>query len=159
MAKMKFEGLAEYEAQLLKVQELSNTAIGEAIYHGAKEIADAVKQNINALPVDNRTRVKEGLINGVSDAQKQGLIESFGIAKLQNEGGYVHVKLGFDGYNSVTTKSFPNGQPNSMIARSVNSGTSFRRQIPFVDNAVSQHKAAAEQKMKEQFDKVLSKAV
>lgn len=159
MAKMKFEGLAEYEAQLLKVQELSRTAIGEAIYHGAKEIADAVKQNINALPVDNRTRVKEGLINGVSDVQKQGLIESFGIAKLQDDGGYVHVKLGFDGYNSVTTKSFPNGQPNSMIARSVNSGTSFRRQIPFVDNAVSQHKAAAEQKMKEQFDKVLSKAV
>lgn len=159
MAKMKFEGLAEYEAQLMKVQELSKTAIGEAIYHGAKEIADAVKQNINALPVDNRTRVKEGLINGVSDAQKQGLIESFGIAKLQDDGGYVHVKLGFDGYNSVTTKSFPNGQPNSMIARSVNSGASFRRQIPFVDNAVSQHKAAAEQKMKEQFDKVLSKAV
>lgn len=159
MAKMKFEGLAEYEAQLLKVQELSRTAIGEAIYHGAKEIADAVKQNINALPVDNRTRVKEGLINGVSDVQKQGLIESFGIAKLQDDGGYVHVKLGFDGYNSVTTKSFPNGQPNSMIARSVNSGTSFRRQIPFVDNAVSQHKAAAEQKMKEQFDKVLSKAI
>lgn len=159
MAKMKFQGLEEYEAQLLKVQELSRTAIGEAIYHGAKEIADAVKQNINALPVDNRTRIKEGLLNGISDRQKQGLIESFGIAKLQNDGGYVHVKLGFDGYNSVRTKSFPNGQPNSMIARSVNSGTSFRRQIPFVDNAVSQHKAAAEEKMKEQFDKVLSKAI
>lgn len=159
MAKMKFEGLEEYEMQLMKVQEISRTAIGEAIYHGAKEIADAVKQNINALPVDNRTRVKEGLLNGVSDAQKQGLIESFGIAKLQNDGGYAHVKLGFDGYNSVKTKSFPNGQPNSMIARSVNSGTSFRRQIPFVDNAVAQHKAAAEKKMQEQFDDVLSKAI
>ena len=159
MAKLKFQGLEEYENQLLKVQELSKTAVGEAIYYGAKEIADAVKQNIYNLPIDNRSYVRNGMLNGVTEEQRQGLIDSFGVAKLQNDGGFIHVKLGFDGYNSVVTGPFPQGQPNAMIARSVNSGTSFRRQIPFVDEAVRQHKAAAEEKMKEQFDKVLSKAV
>jgi hypothetical protein len=67
------------------------------------------------------------------------------------------VKLGFAGYNSTITDKYPNGQPNSMIARSLQSGTSFRARIPFVDNAVSAKKSACEQKMIETFDKVLAK--
>ena len=92
------------------------------------------------------------MLYGISEEQKQGLINGFGIAPMQNDNGYLHVKLGFDGYNSVKTKNYPNGQPNSVIARSVNSGTSFRQRIPFVDNAVSRAKAAAEEKMIKKLD-------
>ena len=156
MAKLKFEGLEEYERQLLKLQKISPDCIGKAIFDGAAIIADAVKSNIEALPIDERTYVKNGqVLNGITSEQKQGLINGFGIARMQDEGGYKHVKLGFSGYNSVTTKAFPTGQPNSIIARSVNSGSSFRQRIPFVDNAVNATKAAAEQKMQETFDRIL----
>lgn len=159
MAKLKWVGLEEYEMQLSKLQEVSRECIGEAIYEGAGIVADAVRANIEAIPVDNR-RVKQGeMLHGISQPQKDGLLEGFGIAPLQDDEGFIHVKLGFDGYNNVKTKNYPNGQPNAVIARSVNAGTSFRVKIPFVDNAVNAKRADAEQAIKERFDKALEKAL
>lgn len=157
MAKLKFKGIDEYVAQLQKLENLSNESIGRAVYAGAAVVADAVKDAIRALPTDERT-VKDGdMLQGISRLQKAGLIDGFGIAPLRNENGYMHVKLGFDGYNSVKTKSYPQGQPNSVIARSVNSGTSFRQKIPFMDQAVRNNKDKCEQTMQEAFDKELRK--
>jgi hypothetical protein len=59
----------------------------------------------------------------------------------------------------MKTKNFPNGQPNSMIARSVNSGSSFRQRIPFVDNAVNSAKSRAEERMKQKLDEAIEKAI
>ena len=157
MAKLKMKGLDEYEKQLTKLQDISRECVGQAIYQGAKEIADEVKRNIEALPIDQRKLKPGQVLHGVTASQKQGLRDGFGIARIQNDSGYVHVKLGFAGYNSTITDKYPNGQPNSMIARSLQSGTSFRDRIPFVDNAVSAKKSACEQKMIETFDKVLAK--
>lgn len=159
MAKCKFIGLEEYEKQLLNLQNVTRECIGRAIYEGAAVVADAVKQSIESIPIDDRKYKSKSMLYGISEAQKQGLRDGFGIAKIQDDGGFRHVKLGFAGYNSVITKSYPNGQPNSMIARSVNSGSSFRQRIPFVDNAVNASKGAAENKMKQTFDEVLSKAL
>ena len=159
MAKLKMQGLERYEQQLLKLKDISREAIGQAIYDGAGIVADQVMANIQSLPVDERGYTKEGTLHGVTSLQKAGLAEGFGIAKLQDEGGYAHVKLGFNGYNGVKSKTYPNGQPNSMIARSVNSGSSFRDRIPFVDNAVNAKKSAAEQAMIKKFDSVISKAL
>lgn len=159
MAKLKMQGLEKYEQQLLKLKDISREAIGQAIYDGAGIVADQVMANIQSLPVDERGYTKEGTLHGVTSLQKAGLAEGFGIAKLQDEGGYAHVKLGFNGYNGVKSKRYPNGQPNSMIARSVNSGSSFRDRIPFVDNAVNAKKSAAEQAMIKKFDSVIQKAL
>lgn len=153
---MQFKGLDEYEKQLLRIQKASGECIGRAIYDGAGIIADEVKQGIEAIPIDTRIIAKKGQkLEGITAKQKQGLRDGFGIARMQNENGYVHVKIGFHGYNEVYTNQYPGGQPNSVIARSVNSGTSFRQRIPFVDTAVNAKKAACENKMKETFDKVL----
>lgn len=152
MAKLKFKGLEEYEGKLLQLKNLSREMIGEAVFEGAGVVADAVKGAIGSIPVDNRYAAGSTMLYGISEEQKQGLIDGFGIAPMQDDNGYLHVKIGFDGYNSVRTKNYPNGQPNSVIARSVNSGTSFRQRIPFVDNAVNSAKAAAEQKMIKKLD-------
>ena len=159
MANLKMKGLDEYEKQLTKLQNISRECVGQAIYQGAKEIADEVKRNIEAIPIDQRKLKPGQVLHGVTASQKQGLRDGFGIARIQNDNGYVHVKLGFAGYNSTITDKYPNGQPNSMIARSLQSGTSFRDRIPFVDNAVSAKKGACEQKMIETFDKVLAKEI
>lgn len=159
MAKLKMRGLEEYEKQLTKIYALSEECIGQAIHDGAGVVADAVRAKIEALPIDER-RVKNGeLLYGLSQAQKDGLLDGFGISRMQNDSGYINVKLGFAGYNSVVTKKYPQGQPNAMIARSVNSGTSFRQRIPFVDNAVREKKAECEEKMAKKFDEVLKKAL
>jgi len=159
LAKMTFKGLDEYERQMLKLLKISEDCIRRAVYEGAGVVADAVRQNIESIPIDNRVSRKGEMLTGITEEQKDGLREGFGISSMLNEKGYVNVKIGFDGYNSMETNSYPAGQPNSIIARSVNSGTSFRQRIPFVDSAVSAKRAECEQKMQEVFDKVLKESL
>lgn len=161
MAKFVFEGLEEYERMLSRLNnsDTIRAVCGVTIYSGADVMADAIKASIEALPVvDHRVYGSEkSKINGVTSVQKKGLIESFGIAPMGYQNGYYNVKLGFDGYNSVKTKQYPNGQPNSLIARSVNSGTSFREKTQFIDKTVRRTRKATEDAMKETFDEEFEK--
>lgn len=159
MAKCKCIGLEEYEGKLLQLKNLTTEMIGRAVFDGAAVVADRVKANIGSIPIDNRFVRGDETLNGISELQKQGLEQGFGIAPMRDEGGYMHVKLGFNGYNAVRSKKYPAGQPNSVIARSVNSGTSFRQRIPFVDDAVNASKAQAEEAMKKTFDEELGKVM
>lgn len=142
MASWKFEGLDEYLRQLERLQGSSDQAIGKAIYEGAGVVAKACAAAIKALPVSNQHDS-----NGITSVQKAGLIEGFGISHAQTDGYYRNVKLGFDGYNGQKTHKYPNGQPNSMIARSINSGSSYRRKNPFMDKATASSKSACEATM------------
>lgn len=159
MAKMKIKGLREYENRLLKLENLTREILGEAIYEGAGLVADAVKSSIESIPIDERYVTGGATLYGITPEQKAGLRDGFGIARMRDDNGFLNVKLGFDGYNSQVTTKYPGGQPNSMIARSVNAGTSFRQRIPFIDNAVNQTKGAAEQKMTETAEKAIGKAM
>lgn len=126
----------EYLRQLEKLSGDAREYIGKAIYEGAGEAADAVRAEIQGLPV-GPGRAKEGeVINTITSVQKAGLLEGFGISHLSQKGQLQYVKLGFAGYNSQKTKKYPNGQPNSIIARSVCSGTSFRAKNDFISRAV-----------------------
>lgn len=156
---MKIKGLREYENRLLKLENLTREILGEAIYEGAGLVADAVKSSIESIPIDERYVTGGATLYGITPEQKAGLRDGFGIARMRDDNGFLNVKLGFDGYNSQVTKKYPGGQPNSLIARSVNAGTSFRQRIPFIDNAVNQTKGAAEQKMTETAEKAIGKAI
>lgn len=154
MAKWKFKGLDEYLAKLEKLKGSSDEAVGHAIYEGADIVADACMTAIQGLSVNNQFNS-----DGLTSVQKAGLIEGFGISHEQEDGFYRNVKLGFDGYNGQKTKKYPNGQPNSVIARSINSGTSFRKKNPFIDKATRSSKASCEAKMKEVIDKEIEKVM
>lgn len=142
------KGLDNYIAYLQKINLLSSDMVGEAVYDMAKVVADKVRANIEALPaVSNAANIatyKQG-ISRLSEPEKQGLLDGFGVSSIQNNDGYVNVKLGFDGYNSVKTKKYPNGQPNALIARVTNSGSSYRQKTRFVDKAVSTTRKQAEE--------------
>lgn len=159
MAKIEFRGLDEYVKQLNDIQAHTEEYCGKAIYKGADVVADAVKAAIQALPTDNRTYVKDGMRSGPSNGQKAGLINSFGIAKMRQDGTLYNVKLGFDGYNSIKTKTWPKGQPNAMIARSVESGTSFMKANRFMNKTVNKSKGACEAVMKTTLENEISKLV
>ena len=86
----------------------------------------------------------------LTSAQKKGLQEGLGVSPMENDNGYWNVKVGFDGYNKVKTRKYPNGQPNALIARATESGSSVREKTPFVRPAVSasQKKALEAAKIK-----------
>ena len=127
--------------------------IKRAVYDGAAVVLAAVVSEINGLPViENRYNVTKLPMLGVPETQKRGLLAGVGLAKMQNQGGFINTKLGFDGYNGVRNGKYPNGQPNALIAQSVNSGSSVRVKIPFINRAVKAAKAEAEAAMAARFD-------
>lgn len=158
MAKITFRGLEQYELRISRLGKEAERIAGEAIYEGAGVVADAVKANIQALPVvTGYGTTSNPLPGGVTAVQKSGLIEGFGISTMQNEGGYYNVKLGFDGYNRTKTERYPQGQPNQLVARGVESGTSWKQAHPFVKPAVSKSRKQAEKAMADKLDEEIKK--
>ena len=145
MATFQFGGIDNYIKQLNRLQAgTRDGVIGKTVYAGADVVANSVRAAIQSLPEGKEGDSSLGI---VTPAQKRGLLEGFGISRMRDDNGFVNVKLGFDGYNSVKTKKYPNGQPNALIARAVNSGTTFRKKTKFVDKAVDSAKKAAEAAM------------
>lgn len=157
MARIKFKGLKEYQAKLEKLSGNTEEIAGRAIYAAAEIVADAVKANIDSLPIDESFGTAEHPTHGLKAIQKRGLQESWGITPMRDDGGYYNVKLGFDGYNDLETKGNPIGQPNQMIARAIESGTSFSDKIPFVRPAVNATKARAEKALSDTLDEEIEK--
>lgn len=151
MATFKFEGIDEYIGKLKQFTVETETIIGEAVYDGADLVADATKSALESIPVDNRRWAKHR--KSISKVQKEALIESFGIAKLEDDKSFRNVKLGFDGYNPIKSERWPLGQPNIMIIRALESGTSFMPKNRIVSRTVNKTKKMCEQKMQESIDK------
>ena len=161
MATIKVVGMDELLAKLQKLTSQAETKefAGKAIYDGAAIAKTALLAQTNSLPVAQMYAKPGEKINTITSVQKAGLINGFGIARMRKDGGAYNVKLGFDGYNGQKTKKFPHGQPNSMIARSVVSGTSFRAKNDFIGRAARSSHAAAEKameaKIREQIEKIM----
>lgn len=149
------KGMDEYLGQLDQLNLASEEMIGRAIYPGAKIVTDEIRKNIEELPTNDTgwyTGSSDHKISAITKSQKKGLLDGLGIARKRNDNGYINVKVGMDGYNSTKTNKYPQGQPNAMIARSIESGTSFRSKHPFIAPAVRSKKIAAEMAMAEEFD-------
>lgn len=164
MAKWKVDNNAinSYIVQIEKMMKDSTEILERAIYPGAGMMADEISKAIDALPVVSpRARgTAEKPLRGITSEQKKGLKNGFGISSAIDDGnGYINVKLGFDGYNSVKTKKYPQGQPNALIARSVNSGTYFREKIPFIDKTVRKNKKRCEKEIEKELEKELKKLI
>lgn len=155
MAVMKIYGLKEYQSAIEKLYRNAEGCIKKAVFEGAGVIYEECKQAIDTLPVlplEKSFGTPEKKIDGVTIIQKRGLQESFGISKMLNDSGFINVKVGFDGYNEVETMKYPDGQPNVMIARAVESGTSFREKHPFMRPAVNRAKPRAVKAMGAQIE-------
>lgn len=148
MARFEFSGIDNYISQLNKLQQSTKDGVvGRTVYAGAAVVADSVRRAIQALPVGDGRAQGGGLVDTVTLPQKAGLLDGFGISQMKDDDGFVNVKLGFAGYNATRTRRYPRGQPNALIARSVNSGTTFRKKTKFVDKAVNSARKAAEAAM------------
>lgn len=161
MAKITFPGLADYELMLSRLARGADDIAGKAIYAGAEIVADAIRSNIQglqAVPDEvGAIAYAEKSSAPLTESAKEGLLDGLGISSMQDDNGYYNVKIGFDGYNGLKTKKFPQGQPNVMIARSLESGSSIAPKRPFVRPAVNAVKKQAEAKMAEIIDQEIKK--
>lgn len=151
-------GMSEYISYLQRIGNVTDEAIGKGVYAMANVVADAVRNNIQALPtVSNEANIatyRKGY-SRLSEPEKQGLLDGFGVSPMQDDNGYKNVKLGFDGYNSVKTKKYPQGQPNVLIARITESGSSYRKKTSFIRRALNSSRKKALEAGKDTVDAVL----
>lgn len=148
MAKIRWEKqLEHYASQVAKLGNRSGEICGKATYEMAAIVADKIRKNLDGLHAEPDTEGlaawKEKRKAQLTYSEKKGLQNSLGISKLEYDRGYYNVKIGFDGYNSVKTRKYPKGQPNVLIARAVESGSSVRDKQPFVRPAVNAARAEA----------------
>lgn len=155
MAKVEFKEFDEYQKKLEELFKDTESLIKDAVYDGGKVVADEIKAGLKAIPIDNRTGTPENPLDGVTRQQKADLINGFGLAPMENKGGYINTKAGMDGYGSIPTKKYPNGLPNAMLMRSLESGTSFRKKHPVFRKAVNKARKRAVKAMEEKIDKAI----
>jgi len=135
---------------LLELGETPTDILGNAIYPAAGMVAHAIRRGIHNLP--SLHREAGNLIAGVGRRQRQGFLDGLGISKMEHQKGGYNVKIGFAGYNDVRTAKFPNGQPNVLVARCVESGSSVINKTPFVRPAVRRVREQAVKEMEKSLD-------
>ena len=161
MAKIEMQGMEAWLSELRRAGEATAPVCEAAVYAGAKVVADAVRQSTEGLDTvsdaEALSNYQARVPGKISVSQKIGLVKSLGITPIKDKFGVISAKVGFDGYNDVKTKRWPHGQPNQLIARSCESGSSAMTKQPFVRTAVKrvqgaaliEMERAADQKLKE----------
>lgn len=158
MARIRFPGMKIYEDKIHALGKNAVPIIKAAVYDGAREVADSVKANLDGLHTISDFRnilnwKKDLKIPGkITELQKEGLLASFGLASMENDGGFINTKIGFDGYNEVVTGTYPSGQPNALVARACESGSSAMIKQPFIRTGVAAARKAAEKAMEKKLD-------
>lgn len=153
MAKIDFKGIEEYSRALAEIGAQREKIIEQAVYGGAAVVADEIRAGIEAIPIEEGENglppvgTPEHKLTGVSRRQKADLLDGFGLAPIQNDGGYIQTKAGMDGYGSVKTKKYPKGTPNSMLMRGIESGTTFREKNPVMRKAANRSRKKSIKKM------------
>ena len=148
------DGINEYLQTLNRLGKEIEGISKQAVYEGAKIIADEIKNNIEALSTDEEWGTPKKMKAGPTKAEKENIARGLGIAHMQDNKGTINTKIGYDdaGYDE-------NNKPIQMIARSVNSGTSFMKKNPFFEKGVRNSRNKAKQKMIEVSEKELGKTV
>lgn len=162
MAKLKMIGMETYIAQLKNIQNGTAAVCRAAVKAGAGVIADGIRQELQSevLAVSEKTALaayQHNFPTYLSEHQKKGLLDSLGISKIKANKGMYDTKVGFDGYNDIKTERWPNGQPNALIAQSVESGRTWMIKQPFVRPTVKRLEKKALQAMKDAADKETQK--
>ena len=137
----RFQSLKLGEEYLLKLSRLEQNAdsiIKQAVYQGAKVVGDAIKGEAEALPVEPFRKLGQGeVFTGVTPEEKEAIVQGFGLSDMEQDRLGWNTKAGFAGYvTRQKTKKYPKGTPVPMLVRSIESGSSVRRKIPFVRRAV-----------------------
>lgn len=158
-------GIDTFIADLNKLKDESEEICKRSAYEGARIVADSIRAEIESIPVESeKEKRQKGYSTGLTRAQKAGLLkrghnEGLGIARFRRDGDFINVKIGMSGYNTIRTKKYPNGQPNALIIRALESGTPFRARNPVITRGTNAARGAAEAAIQKQMDEEIKKRI
>ncbi|MBQ3199084.1 MAG: hypothetical protein IJB67_01770 [Firmicutes bacterium] len=165
MAKLELD-TARFDAYLRRLAELQHNCepvLKASVYEGARVATDEMRKTIVALPVHQK-----GAPGGVREYEKEALLEGLGITPMSWDDDFLNVKLGFDGYykppevelramrremGSKERARREKGIPTVVVARSIESGTSFSQKVPFVRPTVNRVRRTVVAEMQRELEK------
>lgn len=139
-------GIDELISKLESVAEDSENICRRAVYKGAAVLADEIRKGLVTMPTQEFVRKGE-MRKGIRERYKQDVIDGFGISPIETSGGKTTVSVGFHGYGSYPTDTYPNGIPNQLLMRAVESGTSFMVKHPIVRPAINRARSKCKEAM------------
>lgn len=157
--RIKTDGLTEVGEMLARLEGKAQEVASGALYDGAGIVADAFSAAVRSIRTEPFRYAPPGKTRLPSPEEKEALMGTTGIAKFRKSGGEVDTVIGISadaGYADVA------GKPKAvrLIARSINSGTSFMKKQPVFRRAKSQSqnaaKAAIVAKAEQMFDEIIN---
>ena len=149
---MHTNGTEEISAMLRKLGEQAGEIAARGLYEGAAVVADAYRAAVSQIKTAKR-RHKEGDTRLPTPEEKAALIGASGIAKFRGDGNEINTIVGEpEGYGMI------NGRPKALklIARSINSGTSFMTKQPVFRKASRSSRAAAQAAMANEIERLIN---
>ena len=152
---MKISGMEELSRMLEKLGTQAGAVAAQALYKGAGIVADAVRQSAESLDTEPFRFAGENRPRKASPEEKDVLVQyAAGIARFERSGAEVSTSVGLKdaGYADIAGKTIP----VPVIARSINSGTTFRVKQPFFRLAVNKARGKASAAIASEVEKTLN---
>lgn len=152
------DGINRISDKFREVEHSLDKIYNSALYDGAGIVADEVAKGIDGIPIETNKKggqkwgTPEHPLTGITPEQKQDLKDGFGVARFKTEGGMISTSVGFEGYGH-------DGFPIPFLARTIESGTSFRKKHPFVRPAFNRVKKAAVEAVKDKMLKRINEII
>lgn len=173
MARIKVNGLAEYKLELSRLQDrrITEDICREVLKAGGEVVENAVRGEVAGLPRVSKEEARlkasaayrkawntgsfsgEHLRSGITDEEYRALDSSLGVAPMQEKNSVYDVKVGFAGYSQLGRSRVA----NQLLARAINSGTSFRAKNPFLVRAERKAKKSALERMDQELEQQIRK--
>ena len=106
MGRMTVTGLDDFSARIGKLGSASAGMIRQSMYDGAAQMKAAYEAEILALPAAEHHPLKEGeLMTGITDTNRQDLLNGLYVRKFATEGGQHYTVIGFS--RAASTPDLP----------------------------------------------------
>lgn len=131
MASVDVKGIDQIEMMFGTMRASTRGIAKASLYEGAKVIADELRSETKRLKQNEPGRPKEDnakkIYRSVTDLEKNDLLKSIGIMTFATDLDGCYTLIGFAGYGSRKTKTYPQGLPNPLLARSVSKPSAMRK--------------------------------
>lgn len=158
---IKTEGISELNLMLAKLGSRAQDVASGALYDGAGVVADAFTRATESIQTEKFDYAPPGKTRLPSPEEKDALKRKTGIARFRKNGGEVDTMVGIgSGSGSGYVMMAGKRKAVRLIARSINSGTSFMKKQPVYRKAVSscrkQAEAAIVSKAEQMFNQIIN---